>query len=158
MSHGAKGVDLVDPDMTPMLDVAFQLVAFFVVVTTFDQTQADERVKLPGDSLARPPQVAIVDEITLNIGFERDKEGKKTDQTAYVYLGSQKIPVAGYGEHLKNQSRLEKAKGGEKAVKAMTIQIRADEDTPTGVVQDLIRMSQDVGFEKFTLKARVAAD
>ena len=40
---------LVDPDMTPMIDIVFQLIAFFMIVTNFEQTQADERVKLPED-------------------------------------------------------------------------------------------------------------
>ena len=41
-------------DMTPMIDIVFQLIAFFMVITNFEQTQADERVKLPEDQLARP--------------------------------------------------------------------------------------------------------
>ena len=46
-------------DMTPMIDVVFQLLAFFMVITNFEQTQADERVKLPRDQLAKPPKVKV---------------------------------------------------------------------------------------------------
>lgn len=45
---------VVEADMTPMIDMTFQLIAFFMIVTNFEQTQADERVKLPADQLARP--------------------------------------------------------------------------------------------------------
>ena len=37
-----------------------------------------------------------------------------------------------------------------------TIIIRADADAEHGVVQELIKVSQDVGFEKFALRAKQA--
>ena len=40
-------VAMVEMDMTPMIDVVFQLITFFMLITNFEQTQADERVKLP---------------------------------------------------------------------------------------------------------------
>ena len=51
----------VDPaqaevDMTPMIDIVFQLIAFFMVITNFENVRADERVKLPKDQLAKPPE------------------------------------------------------------------------------------------------------
>lgn len=36
----------------------------------------------------------------------------------------------------------------------ITVIIRADADTPAGLVQELIKLAQDHGFEKFSLKAR----
>ena len=41
--------------------------------------------------------------------------------------------------------------------KTMTIVIRADAETPTGIVQELIKLAQDNGFEKFALKAKAKA-
>ena len=32
---------LAEVDMTPMIDIVFQLIAFFMVISNFEQTQAD---------------------------------------------------------------------------------------------------------------------
>ena len=69
---------LAEVDMTPMIDIVFQLIAFFMLITNFEQTQADERVKLPSDQLAIPLEVARVKQLTLNIGFIRTPGDKKS--------------------------------------------------------------------------------
>lgn len=65
-------------DMTPMIDIIFQLIAFFMVINNFEQSQVDERVKLPKDQLARPREKKAEDNYVLNIGFERNKQGEIT--------------------------------------------------------------------------------
>ncbi|MBC7820687.1 MAG: biopolymer transporter ExbD, partial [Planctomycetaceae bacterium] len=52
-------------DMTPMMDLTFQLISFFMMVTNFDQTQADERVRLPTDALAKPSEVKVEHELVI---------------------------------------------------------------------------------------------
>ena len=51
-----KPADVAPPDldMTPMIDIVFQLITFFMVINKFDQAEADERVTLPKDQLAVP--------------------------------------------------------------------------------------------------------
>ena len=56
MKISTKHTEETNVDMTPMIDIVFQLIAFFMVITNFEQTQADERVKLPRDALAKPPE------------------------------------------------------------------------------------------------------
>ena len=41
----------VDIDMTPMIDIVFQLITFFMVVINFDAADTDERVKM---AISRP--------------------------------------------------------------------------------------------------------
>ena len=137
-------------DMTPMIDIVFQLIAFFMVVTNFEQTQADERVKLPKNSLAKPPEVKRQDELVLNVGFERNKEGEKTDPDPWVFYPGERFRVDkdNIGKKLKQEARLAVA-GAAK----MTVVIRADAEVPTGLVQELIRLAQEAKFEKFALKA-----
>ncbi len=135
-------------DMTPMIDIVFQLIAFFMVITNFEQTQADERVKLPKNALAKPPEIKRQDELVINVGFLRNKEGKKTDENPYVFYTSDKIPVLEFGPKLKQEARL--AVDGPKKT---TVVIRADAEVPTGLIQELIKFSQEAGFEKFALKA-----
>ena len=72
-------------DMTPMIDIVFQLIAFFMVITNFEQTQADERVKLPRDALAKPPEVKLEHTLVLNVGFFRNMDGEKTDPQPWLF-------------------------------------------------------------------------
>ena len=39
-----------EPDMTPMIDIVFQLLTFFMIAINFENTKADERVKLPKET------------------------------------------------------------------------------------------------------------
>ena len=50
MKIKAANVAVPEIDMTPMIDIVFQLITFFMVINNFDQNEADERVSLPGIS------------------------------------------------------------------------------------------------------------
>lgn len=153
-SKKAATSSILEPDMTPMIDVVFQLMSFFMMITNFEQTQADERVKLPIDQLARPPQTPRAKVLVVNIGYQRDMTGEKTDPNPYVFQGDEMIPVLDFGSHLRSESRVAKSLYGPEGDKEMTVEIRADAETPTGLIQELIKMSQDNGFEKFSLRAQ----
>jgi biopolymer transport protein ExbD len=140
-------------DMTPMIDIVFQLIAFFMVITNFEQTQADERVKLPRDALARPAEQKLEHEMTLNIGYERDLEGNLTDANPYLFNFGlvDKTPPLGCQEQLATEVRLYKQK--QIKIEEVTIKIRSDAEVQTGVVQEMIKLCQDAGFEKFAMSA-----
>jgi biopolymer transport protein ExbD len=143
----------VSVDMTPMIDMTFQLITFFMVVISFEQTQADERVKLPADQLAVPPDAPRINDVVLNIGFERDALGNILGEPG-IYYGDQRIPVLDYGPNLKVARDQHVARFGQEALQEVTIVIRADAEVPTGLVQELMRLAQEVGFSKFTFKAK----
>lgn len=140
-------------DMTPMIDIVFQLIAFFMVITNFEQTQADERVKLPRDRLAKPPEAKRENEIVLNVGFERNLAGEKIDPTPYVFFIGERftIDAASVGPRLTVEKNYYKRL--EIETKEVTVIVRADSEVPTGLVQKLIKLCQDQEFEKFALKA-----
>ena len=50
MSHGSSA----EPNLTPMLDMVFQLVTFFMLVINFSSENYDQRVRLPVAGSARP--------------------------------------------------------------------------------------------------------
>ncbi len=143
----------IDVDMTPMIDIVFQLIAFFMVINNFEQTQADERVKLPRDALAKPPEVKVEHEITLNIGYLRDQQGERTNPDPFVFNfgGEDMIPPLNSSKALDQEARLYNNR--EVDPKDVTIKVRADAEVPTGVVQELIKLAQDAGFEKFAMSA-----
>ncbi len=146
----APKIEVPVMDMTPMIDVVFQLITFFMLVINFEQTEADERVKLPRDALARPPITQRAKELTLNIGFRRDLEGKKISGPVVFYAGSE-TTVDDMGASLQQEKRLFEDVGTKAA--DVSVVIRADSEVPTGLVQDLIRLAQEAGFEKFSLRA-----
>ncbi|MFM9966213.1 MAG: ExbD/TolR family protein [Planctomycetaceae bacterium] len=143
-------------DMTPMMDLTFQLISFFMMVTNFDQTQVDERVRLPTDALAKPPEMKVEHELVINIGFKRAKDGSRLDPLPFVFLPGEELRVPEYKQRLMQEARIYQAK----AIKLtdVTVVVRADADVPTGQVQEFIKMSQDAKFEKFALRAQQPTD
>lgn len=142
-------------DMTPMIDIVFQLIAFFMVITNFEQTQADERVKLPRDALAKPPEVKPDDSLTLNVGFIRNMDGKKTDNEPWLFNfgGEDQTRPLQSQELLDREVRLYKQRNPPIDPKTVVIKIRADGEVPTGIVQQLIELCQKAGFETYAMSA-----
>lgn len=143
--------NIPDIDMTPMIDVTFQLITFFMVITNFENTRADERVKLPKDQLARPSEQTREDEIVLNMGFVRNTAGEQLGGPFIFYGDGENYQVEQMGPILRREYQYFKDLG--KKADDATVVIRADAEVPTGIVQDTIKLSQEAGFTKFALKA-----
>lgn len=145
--------NLVEADMTPMIDMVFQLVAFFMIVTNFDQQQADERVQLPAEAMARPRVVAVKLDLVLNIGFIRNPDGSKKNPDAQLFFsGEDPIDARYCRDRINQEAQVARLRD---QLKDTIISIRADADVPTGIIQKLIQMCQEAGYYKFSLKARV---
>ncbi len=74
MSASMNNEIRAEPNLTPLLDVVFQLITFFMLVINFSQDNFDSRIKLPVAGSARPQDDAakLEDErLVLNI----DKNG-----------------------------------------------------------------------------------
>lgn len=142
-------------DMTPMIDIVFQLIAFFMVITNFEQNQADERVTLPKDQLAKPPEQKRENAFTLNVGFERTLDGEihPDHPEPYIFFGDERVLVRESRDRLKQEAQFYQAIGTE--IEEVTVEIRADSGVKTGLVQTLIQMCQEDGilFQRFALKA-----
>ena len=153
---------IAEVNMTPMIDIVFQLIAFFMVITNFEQTQADERVKLPKDAIARPTEKPREDALVINIGFDPDK-AKGDGSNVVVFYAGDKVPAGEFippdndldarrRSRLHQEARIYRRKG--KNPKQITVEIRADGAVPTGLVQEFIKLAQEAEFEKFALKAK----
>lgn len=141
-------------DMTPMIDVVFQLISFFMMISNFEQDKSDERIALPKDQLARPPAVKREAAFTLNFGFERDRNtGKIIDSQPYIFDGAQKFTIETVRDRLRQESLFYRTI--DKPLEDVTVEIRADADVQSGHVQELIQMCQesDIAFQRFALKA-----
>jgi biopolymer transport protein ExbD len=129
-------------DMTSMIDMVFQLVCFFMVALNFSEAEVNERVHLPSSELARPPEGPMPLRITLHL----------TPAETVIFGGEEtRIPELRRLLVLEKQVLDATNKDGHRDT---TIIIRADAAARTGKVQELIKQCQDVGFEKFVLRAK----
>src|SRR6476661_2528827 len=74
MSGSVVPKESAEPNLTPLLDVVFQLITFFMLVINFTSENYDQRVHLPVAGSARPvedSQRVSEDRLVLNI----DREG-----------------------------------------------------------------------------------
>ncbi|MEC9093364.1 MAG: biopolymer transporter ExbD, partial [Planctomycetota bacterium] len=60
-----KNVEEVD--LTPMIDMTFQLIAFFMVLINFSQVERSESIMLPDSTLAKPPEEQPGHRVLLNM-------------------------------------------------------------------------------------------
>lgn len=132
---------LPEPDMTPMIDMTFQLIAFFMVLLNFGEAEQDARIRLPSSQLAKPPEVAIENALVVQLTGDNQ-----------VLFSGELMPIAGLDEKLRREARFITLKG-EKPGDA-TIILRADAESKTGVVQEVIQKCQENGFENFALRAK----
>jgi len=137
-----RGAPLAKAEMTPMIDMTFQLIAFFMVVVNFSEADQNERIKLPLSELAKPPETALETPITLQL----------TDEGT-VLFGAQEVTVAQLPAELLREKQVLEATG-RKTAREATIVIRADRAAMTGEVQEVIEICQKTGFEKFALRAK----
>ena len=138
----AKGAAFIEGDMTPMIDMTFQLIAFFVVLINFSEADQNQRIRLPSSELAKPPDAPVVSPITLQL-----------TTAGTVITGVDEVPLAGVKPLLTREKQLLEATPDTDFTQA-TIIIRADRDAKTGRVQELIRACQEVGFVNFALRAK----
>jgi biopolymer transport protein ExbD len=143
MSHGASA----EPDLTPMLDMVFQLVTFFMLVINFKAASLDLSLKLPVVGSARPVDTQGQEELLiLNI----DSQGRLMVYGTQKDIGSY---IAGEAQASLFHARLKnpKIKHGDEL--PTMIVVRADKATPFYLLNRVIKACQDHGFRKFALKA-----
>lgn len=149
-------------DYTPMIDMTFQLITFFMFTLNFEQADFSERVVLPLSELAKPPEGAVDRVITLQlasraVATDPNVQPPLLPQPLLIYNGQER-PVLELKKIMEDEKEWEKrvlrtTGKKEDEWKNTLIIIRADMDTKTGDVQELIKVSQGVGFEKFVLRA-----
>lgn len=133
---------MVEVDMTPMIDMTFQLIAFFMILINFDASDQDERIQLPQSTLAKPPDAPLESPITIQL----TRKGE-------AIVGGQLYGDINSIRPLLNNEKYVLESQNRSASRA-TIVIRGHKDVKTGQVQAVIKLCQEVGFEKFTLRAK----
>ena len=129
-------------DMTPMIDVTFQLIAFFMFVLNFSEVDQDQRVNLPLSELAWPPDVAYEQPLTIQL----------TGDGQIIFGGNYLSPAQLKAALLREAQIIEL--DPQKKVSDVTVIIRADRKAKTGKVQEIIKVCQDCKFDTFALRGK----
>jgi biopolymer transport protein ExbD len=150
VAGNVSGEVRAEPNLTPLLDVVFQLITFFMLVINFTNENFDATIKLPVAGDAKPVEgKAVEDRLILNIS-----------QNGRLIWNGESLDTERAAKEINIQSQLarrnaeamgQKIKAGENL--PTTVVIRADRGTPFGQFYSLVKACQANGFVKFSLKA-----
>jgi biopolymer transport protein ExbD len=99
--------------MTPMIDMTFQLITFFMFVMNFSEAEQDDRIQLPMSQLAKPVDGPVEKPITLQLA----------NNGSVIYAGEM-IGLRDVGGYLEQEKSVMLDAGKEPA--AATVIVRAD--------------------------------
>jgi biopolymer transport protein ExbD len=141
-----------EPNLTPLLDVVFQLITFFMLVINFSSENYDQRVRLPVAESAVPAGEearASDDRLVLNV----DKDG-------HLLISGEVQPLHRAIQTIKHQADLVKlnlkaagTKPDPSGTLPTTIILRVDKEATFSSLISLIKACESQGFRKFSFKA-----
>lgn len=137
-----------EADMTPILDMVFQLITFFMLVMNFKAAAFDMSLKLPVVGSAMPIDTKGQEELLiLNLTPTGDLTvyGEKVDMIRYIAEEARvsRMTAKGKGMDLKDGEDL-----------PTMIVIRSDESSRFKDLYHVIKTCQEHGYRKFALKAK----
>ncbi len=141
-----------EPNLTPLLDVVFQLITFFMLVINFSSDNYDKRVKLPVAESARPVEAAgegNVDRLVLNI----DRDGRLLEGGEAQPLHKAVETIRRHAAFVKLNLKITGGKPDPSGGLPTIIVLRADRDTDFQALNSIIKACQANGFRKFAFKA-----
>ena len=136
-----------EADLTPILDMVFQLITFFMLVMNFKAAALDLTLKLPVVGSAMPVDTDGQEELLiLNLAPTGDLTvyGEKVDLEGYISVEADVSRMAAKGKGLDIKP------GGELPT---TIVIRSDSSSRFKDLYRVIETCQKQGYRKFALKA-----
>jgi biopolymer transport protein ExbD len=147
---GKRAEERAEPNLTPVLDMVFQLITFFMLVINFKTASMDLSLRLPAVGSARPIEGKGQDLLVLNI----DRRG-----VLRVYGNEIRDPEQ-IRSYVKNeaQASLLSARRFNPDLQdgddlPATVVIRADRETPFRLLYRIVVSCQEYGFRNFSLKA-----
>ena len=155
MSGSVSGEIKAEPNLTPLLDVVFQLITFFMLVINFSSDNFDASVRLPVAASATQPDEAraVEDRLVININSD-----------GLMLFNGEELDTESAIKEIRNQAIL-KRRDAERAAEKngqpkpdpndlpTTVVIRCDRATEFAQFYRLITAFQEQGFHKFDLKA-----
>jgi len=129
----------LEVNMTPMIDIVFQLLTFFTMISTMNRMEREAKLDLP------EANAAVIDEMATQrmiVNIERDGTIKLFGLVATK-------------RELSNQLRQRKANllSTERTTGSAPIVIRADQDTEYRYVREVLDIIRDEKFQKILFAA-----
>jgi biopolymer transport protein ExbD len=141
-----------EPNLTPLLDVVFQLITFFILVFRISGENYDARVRLPVAGAARPLEGSAVDQDRIVLNIDPDGRllwsGQVLDIESAIKQIRQQAQLTRL--NLKVSKKLDLKEGDPLPA---TVIFRADRRVPFSTIYRYISSCQQNGFHKFALKA-----
>ncbi len=156
MTAALSNKSRAEPNLTPMLDLVFQLITFFMLVINFKSNMIDRRMQLPVVGTARPMQ----------------KEDRRTfmmvnlnDKGEFTVLGRPLKDDREIRDYILRQAETDRLtarrrdpnfpEGGELDTWVI---IRADKSTPFNKLYKIIKLCRDEGYRNFAFRALTPAE
>jgi biopolymer transport protein ExbD len=152
MSSTLSNKARAEPNLTPILDMVFQLITFFMLVINFKANMMDMQMQLPVVGSARPmpkDDKRTFFMVNLNNKGQFTVYGKPYDDA--------KVPgfIAKQAEFYKLTERKRDSNfDPDKDEISTTVIIRADRATPFTKIYRVIKECQDNGFRNFAFRAQ----
>ncbi len=125
-------------DMTPMIDMTFQLIAFFMVLVNFSEAEQDQRIKLPLSMLAQEINAPPENQLTIQV----TKTGDCLLDGSLYKINALQAKLTVIHNSFEDKSEAE-------------IIIRAHKEAKTDDIQAIMEECQKTGFKKFKLRAKI---
>ena len=131
---------ILEGDLTPMIDMTFQLIAFFMLIINFSEVEKSQELQLPLSEIVKPPETPPDYRIILNM----EADGQITFSSLPPVRLDALRPIL--LREIGAASRIDVAPG------KINVIIRADKDVKTGLVQDLMDACKQENLESFSLR------
>lgn len=141
MSASAVDGQKADPNLTPMLDMVFQLITFFMLVLNLRTAAVDPTIQLPRFGSAAPATSDNTDVLVLNINAQGG-----------LNVGGHPGDLAKLLEHEAQAARAKLTNAAAEDDLPTTVVLRADRATEFTQVNRVLMACQDVGFRNVSLK------
>ena len=146
MSASLHSGSHAEPNLTPILDMVFQLITFFMLVINFQSASIDMSLKLPIVGSARPLETQSEELLVLNVNLKGQiiVYGGVRDAETYIRNEARfaRVKLAANGKKIKEGDELPTA-----------VVIRADQRTLFDLLYRVISDAQKNGFRHFHLRA-----
>ena len=125
-------------NMTPMIDIVFQLIIFFLVVSEIASYDRVENLTLPTASEVKP-EPPMPDRLVISVN--RDNQ---------IIIDRRVLNIDGVEGYL----RVEKKRGGTDDAVRRPVLIQGDKYCEWRIVQDIMERAAPLGFKRLSFSAR----
>jgi biopolymer transport protein ExbD len=129
-----------EPNLTPILDMVFQLITFFMLVINFRATDFNKEVELPVVGASAPADEEMQgDMLVLNI----------TNDGTVIARGKPQLSLKNFLINELKGFEITSKKSEADELNSVTVVVRADKDLTYRVLNSVMETCKSVGFSKF---------